>query len=62
MKSEHGFISKRSCLTNLLQFLETVTDYVDQGYPVDVIFLDLQKAFDKVPHGRLLLKVKAMGV
>ena len=61
-ESQHRFISKRSCLTNLLQFIETVTDYVDQGYPVDVIFLDLQKAFDKVPHGRLLLKVKAMGI
>ena len=61
-ESQHGFINKCSCLTNLLQFIETVTDYVDQGYPVDVIFLDFQKAFDKVPHGRLLLKVKAMGI
>ena len=61
-ESHHGFISKRACLTNLLQFIETVTDYVDQGYPLDVIFLDFQKAFDKVPHGRLLLKVKAMGI
>ena len=49
-------------MTNLLQVIETVTDYVDQGYRVDVIFLDFQKAFDKVPHGRLLLKVKAMGI
>ena len=49
-----------SCLTNLLQFVET--DYVDQGYPEDVKFLDFRKAFDKVPHRRLLLKVKAMGI
>ena len=61
-ESQHGFISKRSCLTNLLQFIETVTDYVDHGYPVNVIFLNFQKPFDKVPHGRLLLKVKAMGI
>ena len=61
-ESQHGFISKRSCLTDILQFIETVTNYVDQGYPVDVIFLDFQKAFDKMPHGRLLLKVKAMGI
>ena len=53
---------RSSCLTNLLQFVETVTDYVDQGYPVDVIFLDFQKVFDKVPHRRLLLKVKAMDI
>ena len=61
-ESQHGFISKRYCLTNLLQFIEIVTDYVDQGYPVDIIFLDFQKAFDKVPHGRLLLKVKDMDI
>ena len=49
-------------MTNLLQFIDTVTDYVDQGYPVDVIFSDFQKEFDKVPHERLLLKVKVMGL
>ena len=48
--SQHGFTSKRSCLTNLLVFLETVTDYIDKGYPVDALYLDFQKAFDKVPH------------
>ena len=49
-------------MTNLLQFIETVNDYVDQGYPVDVIFVDFLKAFDKGPYGRLLLKVKAIGL
>ena len=49
-------------MTNLLQFIETVTDYVDQGYSVNVIFVGFQKAFDKMPHGRLLLRVKAMGI
>ena len=49
-------------MTNLLHFIESVTDYVDQVYSVDVILLDFQKAFDKMPNGRLLLKVKAMGI
>ena len=35
---------------------------MDLGYPIDVIYLDFQKAFDKVPHQRLLLKIKAMGI
>jgi hypothetical protein len=60
--SQHGFTSKRSCLTNLLTFLEVLTDYVDKGFPVDVIYLDFQKAFDKVPHYRLIKKVKAHGI
>ena len=59
--SQHGFRSKRSCLTNLLEFLDLVTNYVDQGImgiPVDVIYLDFQKAFDKVSHSKLIAKMK----
>ena len=61
-ETQHGFVSKRSCLTNLLQFIEKVTDYIDEGYPVDVIFSRFSKTFDKVPHVRLLLKVNALGI
>ena len=54
--SQHGFLKARSCLTNLLCFFEEITKWVDEGSPVDVIDLDFQKAFDKVPHQRLILK------
>ena len=49
MHFSNVLLDKRSCLTNLLQFVENVTDYIDQGYPVGVIFLDFQKALDRVP-------------
>ena len=52
--SQHGFLKAKSCLTNLLCFLEEITKWVDDGSPVDVIYLDFQKAFDKVPHQRLI--------
>ena len=60
--SQHGFLRGRSCLSNLLTFLDKVTDCVDKGIDVDVIFLDLAKAFDKVPHTRLMNKVRAHGI
>ncbi|XP_059499605.1 uncharacterized protein LOC132207732 [Stegostoma tigrinum] len=60
--SQHGFSKGRSCLANLLEFIKEVTSMLDQGNPVDVIYLDFQKAFDIVPHGRLLSKVRAHGV
>ena len=56
--SQHGFRNKRSCLTNLLEFMEKVANYLDSGEPVDVIYLDFQKAFDKVPHIRLLARLE----
>jgi len=49
-------------LVNLLMFVEEVANYLDSGYPVDVIYLDFQKAFDKVPHKRLTLKLAAHGI
>ena len=60
--SQHGFLKARSCLTNMLCFLEEITKWIDVGSPVDIIYLDFQKAFDKVPHQRLLLKLKAHGI
>jgi len=42
--------------------MEEVTNYIDSGYPVDVIYLDFQKAFDKVPHKRLAMKLAAHGI
>ena len=60
--SQHGFVPHRSCLTNLLEYLETITTMLDQGHNVDVFYLDFSKAFDRVPHQRLLAKLKAHGI
>jgi hypothetical protein len=48
--TQHGFMPGRSCATNLISFLESVTEAKDNDKSVDVIYLDLSKAFDKVPR------------
>ena len=62
--SQHGIRNKCSCLTSLLDFFAQVIDTydTDNNNAVDVVYLDFQKAFDKVPHERLLLKVNAHGI
>ena len=60
--SQHGFLSGRSTTTNLLVYLETLTKLLDEGHEVDVLYLDFAKAFDKVPHKRLLQKCKGVGL
>ena len=56
--SQHGFRKGRSCVTNLLQYMDKATEYVDRKESFDVIYLDFAKAFDKVPHQRLLKKIE----
>ena len=60
--SQQGFHKARSCLTNMLCFYEEITKWIDEGSPVDIVYLDFQKAFNKVQHQRLLLKLKAHGI
>ena len=50
------------CLTNLLDFLHDIINEYDESKAVDIIYLDFQKDFDKVPHKRLLSKLKAHGI
>ena len=60
--AQHGFISGRSCSTNLIAVLDKWSEALDNGLPVDAIYLDFAKAFDSVPHIRLLTKLKGYGI
>ncbi len=62
MGAQHGFVPRRSCLTNLIIAEELITGMTDQGEPVDVAYLDFSKAFDSVCHRLLIKKMEAMGI
>ena len=59
---QHGFMKGRSCLSNLLICQDSIVSMIDDGLPVDIFYLDFQKALDKVPHGRLLEKIRETGI
>ena len=59
---QHGFICGRSTVTQLLKYLDDCAKCVASGKVVDAIYLDFEKAFDTVPHRRLLEKLKAYGI
>ena len=60
--SQHGFMANKSTTTNLLEFFTNITKDYDNGEPIDLLYLDFSKAFDKVPHQRLLIKLEAHGI
>jgi ribonuclease P/MRP protein subunit RPP40 len=60
--SQHGFMAGRSTATNLLVYMEALTKMMDESHAVDVLYLDFAKAFDKVPHQRLLEKCRGLGL
>ena len=62
LDSQHGFRSGRSCLTNLVDFFHDMFSIYDKSRAVDILYLDFRKAFDKVPHKRLMAKVRSLGV
>ena len=60
--NQHGFRSGRSCLSELLAHYEEILEMLESGIPVDTIYLDFSKAFDKVDHQCLLQKLSATGI
>ena len=64
---QHGFRSQRSCETQLVQFYHDMVGNLDGAQDrgqkqTDVIIMDFAKAFDKVPHRRLLYKLGYYGI
>ena len=51
----------QSCLTNLLESLDIITEALNRGFAIDVAFLDFSKAFDMVSHFGLLAELSAVG-
>ena len=62
LDSQHGFRQARSCLTQLIEHVDTILKALNDGNEVDVIYLDYSKAFDKVDHRLLLEKMKLYGI
>ena len=58
---QHGFVPQKSCVTQLIEVFEYIGRELDLGKQVDVIYLDMSKAFDRVSHMQLLKRLRDFG-
>ena len=61
-KQQHGFLKNRSTTSQLLSIFSKINNILDKGDQADIIYFDLSKAFDSVPHHLLLHKLKSFGI
>ena len=59
---QHGFTKGKSVTTNLLEVMNIWSEALMHNIPIDVLYLDYQKAFDSVPHLRLMKQVNSFGI
>jgi len=59
---QFGLIRGRSTMLQLLRVIDEWTDILDNGWCFDVIYMNFQKAFDTVPHRRLITKFCKCGI
>ena len=59
---QHGHKNKRSAITNIMETVHCWMDYLSHDIPVDVLYMDFQKAFDSVPHQRLFNKLQQYNI
>ena len=58
---QYGFVKGRSTVLQLLNVMDVWTTAIDKGDSIDTVYLDFTKAFDKVPHNRLMSKINSIG-
>lgn len=59
---QHGFLSGRSTVTNLVTITQFISEQLDKKKQVDVVYTDLSSAFDTIDHGILLQKLSSFGM
>lgn len=62
ISSQHGPTKGKLCPTNLVDFCDVITIWIDEGRTVDVVHLDFRKAFDTISPSILVMKLRMRGI
>jgi hypothetical protein len=59
---QHGFVRGKSCETQLIEFIDEISNNMNNGKQTDCLIMDFSKAFDKVNHNLLTHKLDHYGI
>ena len=59
--AQHGFMNKKSCATSHVELFDHISTLQDTGHAIYIVYFDFNKAFDTVPHKKLLYKLQLYG-
>ena len=59
--AQHGFMKRCSTTTQVISYCDVLYNNLDKNFPCASVYFDIRKAFDSVPHHRLLTKLAAFG-
>ena len=59
---QHAFVQGQSCRTQVLAVIGEWTKWIEERKPFDYLYFDYRKAFDSVPHMRLMMKIENCGI
>ena len=62
INEQHGFLTKRSTITNLATFKQTIFESFSINAQTDLVYTDFKKAFDRIDHNLLISKLKGYGI
>ena len=56
-QNQHGFLPRKSCTTQMVDFVDTLSSSINENIRVDTVYFDFAKAFDSVNHDIILNKL-----
>ena len=61
-QNQHGFLRKKGTISCMHECLDSWIDSFERGYSIDILYIDIAKAFDSISHVKLIARLQRVGI